>query len=225
MAFLPITKEEMYKQGWDYVDFVFVTGDSYVDHPSFGISILTRILEAKGYRVAILSQPNWHNDSDFKQFGKPRLGFMVTSGNIDSMVAHYTAAKKKRSDDAYTAGGKAGNRPDRAVIVYSQIIKKIYSDTPVIIGGLEASLRRFAHYDYWDDAVRPSILFDSNADILVYGMGENQTIEIANRLSKGCSVKDLYDIRGICYAVKTQDYTQLLVVNKWKNKMQCVVKK
>lgn len=206
MAFLPITKEEMYKQGWDYVDFVFVTGDSYVDHPSFGISILTRILEAKGYRVAILSQPNWHNDSDFKQYGKPRLGFMVTSGNIDSMVAHYTAAKKKRSDDAYTAGGKAGNRPDRAVIVYSQIIKKIYPDTPVIIGGLEASLRRFAHYDYWDDAVRPSILFDSNADILVYGMGENQTIEIANRLSKGCSVKDLYDIRGICYAVKTQDY-------------------
>lgn len=206
MAFLPITKEEVNNLGWDYVDFVFVTGDSYVDHPSFGVSILSRVLEAKGYRVAILSQPNWNNNNDFKQFGKPRLGFMVTSGNIDSMVAHYTAAKRKRSDDAYTAGGKAGKRPDRAVIVYSQIIKKLYPDSPVIIGGLEASLRRFAHYDYWDDAVRPSILFDSGADILVFGMGENQTIEIANRLNNGESVNDLHDIRGICYAVKTQDY-------------------
>lgn len=206
MAFLPITKEEVNNLGWDYVDFVFVTGDSYVDHPSFGVSILSKVLEAKGYRVAILSQPNWNNNNDFKQFGKPRLGFMVTSGNIDSMVAHYTAAKRKRSDDAYTAGGKAGKRPDRAVIVYSQIIKKLYPDSPVIIGGLEASLRRFAHYDYWDDAVRPSILFDSGADILVFGMGENQTIEIANRLNNGESVNDLHDIRGICYAVKTQDY-------------------
>ena len=206
MAFLPITREEMDKLGWEYVDFVFVTGDSYVDHPSFGISILSRVLEAKGYRVAILSQPDWHNTNDFKRFGKPRLGFMVTSGNIDSMVAHYTAAKKKRSDDAYTAGGKAGNRPDRAVIVYSNLIKEIYPDTPVIIGGLEASLRRFAHYDYWDDAVRPSILFDSKADILVYGMGENQTIEIADVLNNGGTVQALHDIRGICYAVKTQDY-------------------
>ncbi len=209
MAFLPITKEEMNSRGWDYVDFVFVTGDSYVDHPSFGISILSRVLEAKGYRVAILAQPNWHNKNDFKRFGKPRLGFMVTSGNIDSMVAHYTAAKKKRSDDAYTAGGKAGNRPDRAVIVYSNIIKEIYPDSPVIIGGLEASLRRFAHYDYWDDAVRPSILFDSKADILTYGMGENQTIEIADILNNGGTVEDLHDIRGICYAVKTQDYVPM----------------
>ncbi|MEE0265436.1 MAG: YgiQ family radical SAM protein [Acutalibacteraceae bacterium] len=209
MSFLPITKEEMNNRGWDYVDFVFVTGDSYVDHPSFGISILSRVLEAKGYRVAILSQPDWHNANDFKRFGKPRLGFMVTSGNIDSMVAHYTAAKKKRSDDAYTAGGKAGSRPDRAVIVYSNIIKEIYPDSPVIIGGLEASLRRFAHYDYWDDAVRPSILFDSKADILTYGMGENQTIEIADILNKGGTVKDLHDIRGICYAVKTQDYVPM----------------
>ena len=206
MAFLPITREEMNNRGWEYVDFVFVTGDSYVDHPSFGISILSRILEAKGYKVAILSQPDWHSTNDFKRFGKPRLGFMVTSGNIDSMVAHYTAAKRKRSDDAYTAGGKAGNRPDRAVIVYSKLIKELYPDSPVIIGGLEASLRRFAHYDYWDDAVRPSILFDSKADILVYGMGENQTIEIADRLNNGCTVADLHDIRGICYAVKTQDY-------------------
>ncbi|MEE0060913.1 MAG: YgiQ family radical SAM protein, partial [Acutalibacteraceae bacterium] len=209
MSFLPITKEEMNNRGWDYVDFVFITGDSYVDHPSFGISILSRVLEAKGYRVAILSQPDWHNANDFKRFGKPRLGFMVTSGNIDSMVAHYTAAKKKRSDDAYTAGGKAGNRPDRAVIVYSNIIKEIYPDSPVIIGGLEASLRRFAHYDYWDDAVRPSILFDSKADILTYGMGENQTIQIADILNNGGTVEDLHDIRGICYAVKTQDYVPM----------------
>lgn len=209
MAFLPITKEEMLERKWDYVDFVFVTGDAYVDHPSFGVSILSRVLEAKGYRVAILSQPNWHNNNDFMQFGKPKLGFLVTSGNIDSMVAHYTAARRKRSDDAYTAGGKSGNRPDRAVIVYSQIIKKLYPDSPIIIGGLEASLRRFAHYDYWDDAVRPSILFDSGADILTYGMGENQTIEIADRLNKGCSVEELHDIKGICYAVKTSDYTPM----------------
>lgn len=209
MAFLPITREEMESRGWDYVDFVFVTGDSYVDHPSFGVSILSRVLEAKGYRVAILSQPNWHSTDDFKRFGKPRLGFLVTSGNIDSMVAHYTAAKRKRSDDAYTAGGKAGSRPDRAVIVYSRLIKELYPDSPVIIGGLEASLRRFAHYDYWDDEVRPSILFDSGADILTYGMGENQTIEIARRLNDGCSIEELYDIKGICYAVKTQDYVPM----------------
>lgn len=209
MAFLPITREEMNSRGWECVDFVFVTGDSYVDHPSFGVSILSRVLEAKGYKVAILPQPNWHNTDDFKRFGKPRLGFLVTSGNIDSMVAHYTAAKRKRSDDAYTAGGKAGSRPDRAVIVYSKLIKELYPDSPVIIGGLEASLRRFAHYDYWDDAVRPSILFDSGADILTYGMGENQTIEIARRFDEGCSIEELHDIRGICYAVKTQDYVPM----------------
>ncbi len=206
MSFLPITRDEMNALGWECPDFVFVTGDSYVDHPSFGVSILSRVLEAKGYKVAVLAQPDWHSDKDFKRFGKPRLGFLVTSGNIDSMVAHYTAAKRKRSDDAYTAGGKSGKRPDRAVIVYSQIIKKTYPDSPVIIGGLEASLRRFAHYDYWDDNVRPSILFDSGADILTFGMGENQTIEIAERLNNGCSVDELHDIRGICYAVKTQDY-------------------
>ena len=209
MAFLPITKKEMDKLGWKQPDFIFITGDSYVDHPSFGVSILSRVLEAKGYKVAVLPQPNWHNDKDFKQFGKPRLAFLITSGNIDSMVAHYTAAKKKRSDDAYTAGGKAGNRPDRAVIVYSQIVKKLYPDIPVIIGGLEASLRRFAHYDYWDDDVRPSILFDSGADILTYGMGENQTIQIADRLNNGCTIEQLHDIKGICYAVKTQDYVPM----------------
>lgn len=207
MAFLPINEKEMRERGWDGVDFVVVTGDSYVDHPSFGTAIISRVLEAEGYKVAVLPQPNVNSDRDFKQFGQPRLGFMVSSGNIDSMVAHYTAAKRKRSDDAYTAGGKAGKRPDRAVIVYSQKIKSIYPDSPVIIGGLEASLRRFAHYDYWDDAVRPSILFDSGADILSYGMGEKQTVEIADRLNRGFPVESLYDIRGICYAVDTKDYT------------------
>ena len=198
-GFLPINKREMLERGWQDVDFVCVTGDSYVDHPSFGAAIITRVLENEGYRVAVLSQPDWKSTADFVQFGKPRLGFMVTSGNIDSMVAHYTAAKRLRHDDAYTAGGVAGKRPDRAVIVYSNIIKKIYPDSPVIIGGLEASLRRFAHYDYWDDAVRPSILLDSRADLLTFGMGEKQTVEIAKRLDKGESISDMRDIFGTCY--------------------------
>lgn len=206
MAFLPVTRKEMEQRGWDAPDFVFVTGDAYVDHPSFGVSILSRVLEAKGFAVCILSQPDWKNERDFTRFGKPRLGFFVTSGNIDSMVAHYTAAKRRRSGDMYSPGGKAGRRPDRAVIVYSQMIKKCYPDSPVMIGGLEASLRRFAHYDYWDDRVRPSILLESGADILSYGMGENQTIEIAERLKSGLTAEALFDIRGICYSVPTKDY-------------------
>lgn len=201
--FLPISKKEMDERGWDCVDFVYVTGDSYVDHPSFGASIITRVLENKGYKVAVLSQPDWKGTADFVQFGKPRLGFFVTSGNIDSMVAHYTAAKRLRHDDAYTAGGKAGKRPDRAVIVYSQIIKSIYPDSPVIIGGLEASLRRFAHYDYWDDKIRPSILIDSGADLLSFGMGEKQTIEIAERLNNGEDISSMRDILGTCYTCPT----------------------
>lgn len=206
MAFLPVTKEEVEKMGLDAPDFVLVTGDAYVDHPSFGVSIISRVLENAGYSVAILAQPNFKTQTDFMRFGKPRLGFMVTSGNIDSMVAHYTAAKRKRSDDAYTAGGKAGKRPDRAVIVYSKIIKQIYPETPVIIAGLEASLRRFAHYDYWDDAVRPSILIDSKADLLSFGMGEKQAVEIANKLAAGLPVSSLYEIKGICYTIPTKDY-------------------
>lgn len=198
-GFLPISKQDMLDRGWDEVDFVYVTGDSYVDHPSFGASIITRVLESKGYKVGILSQPNWRDKNSFMEFGRPRLGFFVTSGNIDSMVAHYTAAKRIRHDDAYTAGGRAGKRPDRAVIVYSNIIKEIYPDSPVIIGGLEASLRRFAHYDYWDDAIRPSILIDSKADLLTFGMGENQTIEIANRLNNGENISQMRDILGTCY--------------------------
>ena len=204
-GFLPINRQEMLDRGWDTVDFVYVTGDSYVDHPSFGASIITRVLENKGFKVAVLSQPDWRSTADFVQFGKPRLGFFVTSGNIDSMVAHYTAAKRLRHDDAYTAGGVDGKRPDRAVIVYSNIIKEIYPDAPVIIGGLEASLRRFAHYDYWDDKIRPSILIDSKADLLSFGMGENQTIEIAQRLDRGEHIRDMRDILGTCYACPTTE--------------------
>ena len=211
MAFLPISSQEVKSIGWDYVDFVFITGDSYVDHPSFGVSIISRVLEDRGYRVAILSQPDVHSDEEFVQFGTPRLGFMITSGNIDSMVAHYSVAKKRRKTDAYTAGGIMGKRPDRACIVYSQIVRRLFPDSVIILGGLEASLRRFAHYDYWDDKVRPSILLDSKADIIIYGMGENQTIAVADRLNDGYTVEGLYDIRGICYAVKTSDYTPMSV--------------
>ncbi|MBQ2944171.1 MAG: YgiQ family radical SAM protein [Ruminococcus sp.] len=205
MPFLPITKKEMQERGWDIPDFVLVTGDSYVDHPSFGTAIISRVLESKGYKVCILPQPR--SDADYNRFGVPRLGFLVNGGNIDSMVAHYTAAKKPRSDDAYTAGGKAGARPDRATIVYSRNIRRIFGDVFIAIGGLEASLRRFAHYDYWDDKVRPSILIDAEADLLMYGMGEKHIVEIADRLSAGENAKTLTDIRGTCYAVKTHDYT------------------
>ena len=196
----------MLSRGWEQPDFIYVCGDSYVDHPSFGAAIITRVLEDCGCRVVFLAQPDWRSDADFLQFGKPRLGFMVSAGNIDSMVAHYTVAKRRRHDDAYTAGGKNGRRPDRAVTVYCNIIRRLFPDSPIIIGGLEASLRRFAHYDYWNDRVMPSILFDSRADILVYGMGELQTVEIARRLSEGDPVEALHDLRGICYQVRTEDY-------------------
>lgn len=204
-TFLPVNKKDMLQRGWNEVDFVYITGDAYVDHPSFGASIITRVLEAKGYKVAVLSQPDWHSTADFVQFGRPKLGYLITSGNIDSMVAHYTVAKKKRSADAYTAGGKTGKRPDRAVIVYSNIVKRLYPDVPVIIGGLEASLRRFAHYDYWDDTVKPSILIESGADLLTFGMGENQTVEIAERLANGERITTMHDIKGTCYAVDVRE--------------------
>ena len=225
MAFLPMNIKEVKARGWDEVDFVYVMGDSYVDHPSFGAAIITRVLEDCGYKVAVLSQPDWKIDADFLQFGKPRLGFFVTAGNIDSMVAHYTVAKRKRSDDAYTAGGKNGKRPDRAVTVYSNIIRRLYPDSVIIIGGLEASLRRFAHYDYWKNTVMPSVLFDSKADIISYGMGELQTIEMAKRLSEGYPVEALYDIRGICYAVKTSDYVPKTVVELPSYERVCESKK
>ena len=185
MPFLPINREDMKKRGWNEVDFVFVTGDAYVDHPTFGAAILSRLLESRGYRVAVLAQPNWKDNFDFTKFGKPRLGFFVNAGNLDSMVAHYTVAKRRRHDDAYSPGKKAGLRPDRAVTVYSKKIKSIYPDIPVVIGGIEASLRRFAHYDYWSNKVMPSVLLDSGADLLSFGMGEHQTVEIAERLAAG----------------------------------------
>ena len=200
-TFLPVTREEMLERGWEQPDFVYVSGDAYVDHPSFGAAIITRVLEAKGYKAVVLSQPRWDSTRDFMRFGRPRLGFFVSSGNIDSMVAHYTVAKKRRRTDAYSPGGKIGLRPDRAVIVYCQKIREAYGDVPIIIGGLEASLRRFAHYDYWDDRIRPSILFDSGADLISYGMGEKQTIEIADRLNAGEDIKEMHDILGTCYAV------------------------
>lgn len=206
MAFLPITPKDMADRGWDQADFIIVTGDAYVDHPTFGTAIISRLLEHEGFRVAIIAQPNWLSDRDFTRFGCPRYAFMVNAGNLDSMVAHYTAAKKRRSDDAYSPGRKAGKRPDRAVTVYTQILKKIYPDIPVIIGGLEASLRRFAHYDYWDDAIHPSVLLESGADLLSFGMGEHQTIEIARRFAAGESVESMTDIRGTCYSVETKDY-------------------
>ncbi len=198
-SFLPMSKKDMTESGIDQLDFICITGDAYVDHPSFGISIISRVLESNGFSVGIISQPNWKTNDDFTKLGKPQYAFLVTSGNIDSMVAHYTAAKRLRSEDAYTAGGKAGKRPDRAVIVYCKKLREIYGDFPIAIGGLEASLRRFAHYDYWEDKVRPSILVDSTADLLMYGMSEHQIVEIATRLSKGENIRSLTDIRGTCY--------------------------
>lgn len=204
-GFLPVTKQEMTDRGWEQADFVYVSGDAYVDHPSFGASIITRVLENAGFKVAFLAQPDWRKNEDFMRFGRPRLGFLVSSGNIDSMVAHYTAAKKRRSTDSYSPGGKMGLRPDRALIVYCNKIREIYDDIPVIIGGLEASLRRFAHYDYWDDKIRRSILFDSQADLLSFGMGERSMVEIAQRLDEGIPVSEIRDIRGTCYSVDVRE--------------------
>lgn len=202
LDFLPVSPSDVRARNWSDIDFVYVTGDAYVDHPSFCVSIITRVLESEGFRVAILSQPDYKSCEDFKRFGKPRLGFLVSSGNIDSMVAHYTVSKKRRSYDYYSPGGKMGKRPDRAVIVYCNRIREAYGDVPIIIGGLEASLRRFAHYDYWDDKVRRSILVDSRADILTYGMGEKIIVRIARLLDKGVPVKKIRDVRGCVYLAK-----------------------
>lgn len=204
MPFLPLNKKEMLERGWEAPDIVCVTGDAYVDHPSFGIAIISRVLEAAGFKVCILSQPQ--KDADYMEFGRPRLAFFVSGGNIDSMVAHYTAAKRKRSNDYYTAGGKAGKRPDRATEVYCKNIRRLFGDIPLCIGGLEASLRRFAHYDYWDDRVRPSILLECDADLLMFGMGERSCVEIARRLDEGEHISTLTDIRGTSFSVKTCDY-------------------
>jgi uncharacterized radical SAM protein YgiQ len=194
--FLPISKDDMKSRGIDTLDFIYVSGDAYVDHPSFGAAIITRYLESLGYTVGIIAQPGWRNTDDIKRLGRPKLGFLVSSGNIDSMVAHYTASKKKRNYDYYSPDGKPGLRPDRAVIVYCNLIRQSYGDVPVIIGGLEASLRRFAHFDYWDNKVRRSILVDSGADILSYGMGEKSIAKIAELLKIGIPVKKIKSVKG-----------------------------
>ena len=197
--FLPVSKQDMAERGWDSYDFLVITGDAYVDHPSFGPAIISRLLEHEGYRVAILAQPDWRKAESFTAFGRPRLAVLISSGNIDSMVAHYTVAKRRRQDDAYSPGNKAGLRPDHAVVVYANKVREAFGDIPVVIGGLEASLRRFAHYDYWDDKVRRSVLLDSQADLLVYGMGETATKEIAARLASGTPIGEITDVRGTAF--------------------------
>jgi uncharacterized radical SAM protein YgiQ len=203
--FLPINREEMEQLGWERPDFVLVSGDAYVDHPSFGAAVIGRMLEAKGFKVGVIAQPDWKNVNELQKLRCPRLGFLVTAGNIDSMVSHYTVAGKRRKTDAYSPGGRTGLRPDRAATVYAKKIKEAYPGIPVILGGIEASLRRLAHYDYWDDIVFRSILLDSEADLLVYGMGEKAIVEIAEALQSGLDIGDLSFIRGTVYCSKKID--------------------
>jgi len=200
--FLPITKEEMLARGWDEVDFAYIIGDAYVDHSSFGPAIISRVLEANGYRVGIISQPDWKNDESINVFGKPRLGFLVSGGNMDSMVNHYSVSKKRRQQDAFTPGGVIGKRPDYATVVYCNLIRHTYKNVPIIIGGIEASLRRLAHYDYWSDSLKRSILLDSQADIISYGMGEKSIVEIADALASGLAASDITFIDGTVYKTK-----------------------
>ena len=204
-AFLPMTKQDMAERGWDTLDFIFVSGDAYVDHPSFGPAILCRLLEKHGYRVGIIAQPDWRGREDFCQLGRPRLAFLVSGGNMDSLLNKFTAAKRKRREDAYSPGGRTDCRPERAVTVYSNRLREIWPGVPVVIGGIEASLRRLAHYDYWTDSVRRSVLMDSGADLLVYGMGERQILEIAAELHRGVSISAIQDVRGTCYRVPDFD--------------------
>jgi len=201
----PMSQKEMTEQGLEQLDFVYICGDAFVDHSSFGSAIITRVLQVNGYSVGIIAQPDWHSADDFKRLGRPRLAFLVSAGNLDSMVNHYTAAKKRRSTDAYSPLGKSGNRPDRACIVYANRCREAYRDVPVVLGGIEASLRRFAHYDYWDDKVRRSILFDAQADILIYGMGERQIVAIADALAGGLPAQDITYIDGTCYLTSNLD--------------------
>src|SRR5271167_3793132 len=198
-AFLPMSRAEMDVLGWDRCDIIIVTGDAYVDHPSFGMAIIGRVLEAQGFKVGIIAQPDWHGTPDFEALGCPRLFFGVTGGNMDSMVNRYTSDRRVRSDDAYTPGGQGGKRPDRCVIVYSQRIREAYKNVPIVIGGIEASLRRIAHFDYWSEQVRRSVLVDAKADLLVYGNAERQIGEIARRLGEGASIGEITDLRGTAY--------------------------
>mgnify|MGYP000796678114 FL=1 len=207
-GFLPISKQEMEERGITQLDFVYVIGDAYVDHPSFGHAIISRVLEANGYTVGIISQPDWKKKESIDVFGEPRLGFLVMGGNMDSMVNHYSVSKKSRNMDAFTPGGLAGKRPDYATVVYCNLIRQTYKKTPVIIGGIEASLRRLAHYDYWSNKVKRSILLDSGADLLLYGMGERSVVEVAVALNSGIDIKDITFIEGSVY--KTKDPLSLI---------------
>jgi uncharacterized radical SAM protein YgiQ len=198
--FLPMSRAEMDALGWDSCDVILVTGDAYVDHPSFGMGVVGRALEAQGFRVGIIAQPDWHGTADFCALGKPNLFFGITAGNMDSMVNRYTADRRVRSDDAYTPGGTGGKRPDRAVIVYAQRVREVFKDVPIILGGIEASLRRIAHFDYWSEKVRRSVLLDAKADLLVFGNAERQICEVAHRLASGENIKDITDVRGTVFA-------------------------
>ena len=203
--FLPVTKKEMKQRGWEQVDFAYITGDAYVDHPSFGTAIISRLLESRGYKVGIIPQPDWRKKESIQVFGEPRLGFLVSAGNMDSMVNHYTVSKKHRQKDSYSPGGQMGLRPDRAVIVYSNLIRQTYKKTPIILGGIEASLRRMAHYDYWSDKLKRSVLLDSGADVISYGMGEHSIVELAEALDAGIPVEDITYIAGTVVKAKSLD--------------------
>jgi uncharacterized radical SAM protein YgiQ len=200
--FLPMSRAEMAQLGWDSCDIILVTGDAYVDHPSFGMAVIGRMLEAQGFRVGIIAQPEWQSAEPFQALGKPNLFYGVTAGNMDSMINRYTADRKIRSDDAYTAGGVGGKRPDRSVLVYSQRCREAYPDVPIIIGGIEASLRRIAHYDYWQDKVRRAILIDAKADLLLYGNAERALVEVAHRLAAKEAITDITDVRGTAFMVR-----------------------
>ena len=220
---LPTSAKEVKARGWDYLDVILFSGDAYVDHPSFGTAVIGRVLEAAGYKVAIVPQPNWQDDlRDFRKLGAPRLFFGISAGAMDSMVNHYTAARRRRSDDAYTPDGRHGMRPDYPTIVYSEILRNIYPDTPIIIGGIEASLRRLSHYDYWQDRLRPSILLDSNADMLLYGMGEHNTVMLANRLAAGEKISEILDLPQSAVLVAADEMPVAtdennIILNSWEN--------
>ncbi len=203
--YLPISMEDMRRRGWEQCDFVYVSGDAYVDHPSFGHAIISRVLESRGYRVGIIAQPDWRDRESIQILGKPRLGFLVSAGNMDSMVNHYTVSKKRRKTDSYTPGGVMGRRPDYAAVVYGNLIRSVYKDSPIILGGIEASLRRLAHYDYWSDKLKRSVLLDSQADLISYGMGERSIVEIADALNAGIAVKDITFIDGTVFRTKSLD--------------------
>ncbi|MCD7708994.1 MAG: YgiQ family radical SAM protein, partial [Clostridiales bacterium] len=211
-GYLPISKQDMDERGIKQLDFVYISGDAYVDHPSFGHAIITRVLEAHGYSVGIIAQPDWRDDSSISALGEPRLAFLVSAGNMDSMVNHYSVSKRRREKDAYTPGGVMGKRPDYATIAYGNLIRHTYKDKPIIIGGVEASLRRLAHYDYWSDRLKRSILLDSGADLISYGMGERSIVEIADALDSGISVRDITFVAGTVYKTKDEDLIKDAVV-------------